>query len=122
MLLGLVTLALSGIGLYGLLAYAVTRRTPEIGVRIALGAEGAQVRWMMLRQSVLLVVIGLAFGIPGALASGSVVSTLLVGLSARDPRAIVAAAFVMLVVGLAAAYVPARRASRIDPLSALRAE
>jgi predicted permease len=121
-LLGLVTLALSGIGLYGLLAYAVTRRTPEIGVRIALGAERAQVRWMMLRQSVLLVVIGLALGIPGALASGSVVSTLLVGLSARDPRAIVAAAFVMLVVGLAAAYVPARRASRIDPLSALRAE
>ena len=98
------------------------RRTPEIGVRIALGAAGAQVRWMMLRQSVLLVVIGLAFGIPGALASGSIVSTLLVGLSARDPRAIVAAAVVMLVVGLAAAYVPARRASRIDPLSALRAE
>jgi predicted permease len=121
-LLGLVTLTLSGIGLYGLLAYAVTRRTAEIGVRIALGAERAQVRWMMLRQSLVLVVVGLALGIPGALASSSVISTLLVGLDARDPRAIAAAALVMLVVGLGAAYVPARRASRIDPLTALRAE
>jgi predicted permease len=121
-LLGLVTLTLSAIGLYGLLAYAVARRTAEIGVRIALGAERAQVRWMMLRQSLVLVVVGLALGIPGAVASSSVVESLLVGLSARDPRAIAAAAVVMLTVALAAAYVPARRASRIDPLTALRAE
>jgi predicted permease len=121
-LLGVVTLTLSGIGLYGLLAYAVTRRTPEIGVRIALGAERAHVRWMMLRQSLVLVAAGLALGIPGAIASRSVVANLLVDLSATDPRAIVAAAVVMLAVGLAAAYVPARRASRIDPLTALRAE
>jgi ABC-type lipoprotein release transport system permease subunit len=122
LLLGLVTLALSGIGLYGLLAYAVTRRTPEIGVRIALGAERSQVRWMMLRQSLLLIAAGLALGIPGAIASRSVVANLLVDLSATDPRAIAAAALLMMAVGLAAAYVPARRASRIDPLTALRAE
>jgi predicted permease len=121
-LLGLVTLALSGIGLYGLLAYAVTRRTPEIGMRIALGAERHQVRWMMLRQSLVLVIAGLALGVPGALASSSIISTMLVGLSPRDPRAIAAAAIVMLSVALAAAYVPARRASRIDPLTALRTE
>ena len=121
-LLGAVTLALSGIGLYGLLAYAVTRRTPEIGVRIALGAERRQVRWMIMRQSVILVVCGLALGIPGAAASARFVESLLFGLSPYDPRAIAAAALIMLAVALAAAYVPARRASRIDPLSALRAE
>ena len=121
-LLGAVTLALSGIGLYGLLAYAVTRRTPEIGVRIALGAERQQVRSMILRQSLALVAGGLALGIPGALAAASWIESLLFGLSPTDPRAIAAAATMMVIVALAAAYVPARRASRIDPLTALRAE
>jgi predicted permease len=121
-LLGTATLVLCGIGLYGLLAYAVTRRTAEIGVRIALGAERWQVRWMILRQSFLLVAAGLALGIPGSVASGSWIESLLFGLSPSDPRAIAAAALVMVVVALAAAYIPARRASRIDPLTALRAE
>ena len=121
-LLGAVTVALSGIGLYGLLAYAVTRRTPEIGVRMALGAERGQVRWMVMRQSLLLVAIGLVLGIPAAALSSKVVESVLFGLSPRDPVVFTAASMVMVIVSLAAAYVPARRASRIDPLVALRAE
>ena len=121
-LLGSVTLALSGIGLYGLLAYAVTRRTPEIGVRMALGAERREVRWMMLRQSLTLIAIGLLVGIPSAAASSRLVESLLFNLHPRDPFVLSAASVVMLAVGLIAAYVPARRASRIDPLVALRAE
>ncbi len=78
-LLGGITLALSGIGLYGLLAYGVTRRTPEIGIRIALGAERGQVRWMVLKQSLVLVACGLALGVPAAWASTSIVESLLFG-------------------------------------------
>ncbi len=122
LLLGCVTLALSGIGLYGLLAYAVTRRTPEIGVRIALGAQAREVRWLILRQSVLLVAAGLALGVPAAYASAGFVESLLFGLSPYDPRALAAGVVIMLLVGLLAAYIPARRASRIDPLTALRAQ
>jgi predicted lysophospholipase L1 biosynthesis ABC-type transport system permease subunit len=122
LLLGSVALALSGIGLYGLLAYAVTRRTPEIGVRIALGAERGQVRWMVLRQSLVLVAAGVAIGIPAAVASTRYLESLLFGLSPTDPRALAAAAAVMVAVAFAAGYVPARRASRVDPLTALRAE
>jgi ABC-type antimicrobial peptide transport system permease subunit len=122
LLLGAVALALSGIGLYGLLAYAVTRRTPEIGVRIALGAERRQVRWMILRQSLALVVAGVVLGIPAARAMTSYLESLLFGLSPTDPRALAAAAVIMTVVAIAAAYIPARRASRIDPLTALRME
>lgn len=121
-LLGVVTLALSGIGLYGLLAYAVTRRTPEIGVRMALGAARGQVRWMVMRQSLLLVATGLVLGLPAAAASSKVVESVLFGLSPRDPVVFTAAAIVMVAVSLVAAYVPARRASRIDPLVALRSE
>jgi ABC-type antimicrobial peptide transport system permease subunit len=122
LLLGLVALALSGIGLYGLLAYAVTRRTPEIGVRMALGAARREVRWMILKQSLVLVAIGLLLGIPSAIASSRLVESLLFGLSPRDPVVFTAASAVMIVVTLVASYVPARRASRIDPLVALRAE
>jgi predicted permease len=122
LLLGAVTLALSGVGLYGLLAYTVSRRTPEIGVRIALGAERRQVRWMILRQSLVLVTLGLLVGIPAAAASTRLLESLLFGLSPSDPRALVGAALVMIAAALAAAYIPARRASRIDPLTALRME
>jgi len=122
LLLGIVTLVLSGIGLYGLLAYAVARRTPEIGVRIALGAGRGQVRWMILRQSLVLVSIGLVLGIPAARWSTGLLESMLFGLSPTDPRAIAGAAAVMIAVGIAAAYVPARRAARIDPIVALRAE
>ena len=119
-LLGGITLALSAVGLYGLLAYGVTRRTPEIGIRIALGAERGQVRWMVLKQSLVLIACGLALGMPAAWASSSIVESLLFGLKPNDPRAIASAAMVMVIVALAAAYIPARRASRIDPITALR--
>ena len=120
-LLGAVTLLLSGIGVYGLLAYAVTRRTQEIGVRMALGAERGSVRWMILRQSLVLAGIGLVVGIPAAMYGTRVVESMLFGLTPRDPLTVASAAIVMTLVALAAAYLPARRASRVDPIVALRA-
>ena len=120
LILGSVALALSAIGLYGLLAYTVTRRTAEIGVRIALGAERGTVRWMVLRESLVLVIAGVAIGIPAAAASADFLQSMLFGLEPRDPKVFAAATLVMMTVGVAAAYVPARRASRIDPLTALR--
>ena len=121
-MLGGVALALSAIGVYGLLAYTVTRRTPEIGVRMALGAERGHVRWLVLRQSLVLVGVGLLLGIPAAAASTRYLESMLFGLQARDARVFAASAAVLLLVSMAAAYAPARRASRIDPLAALRAE
>lgn len=120
--LGTLALTLSAMGVYGLLAFTVARRTPEIGVRMALGAERRAVRWMVLRQSLVLVVLGLLLGIPAAAASTPVLQSILFGLEPRDARVLGTAALVMLIVSLAAAYAPARRASRIDPLTALRAE
>ena len=121
-MLGVLAMTLSAIGVYGLLAYAVTRRTPEIGVRMALGAERAHVAWMVLRQSLVLVAAGLVLGIPGAAASTRYLESMLFELQARDARVLAAAAAVMVLVAVAGAYAPARRASRIDPLAALRAE
>jgi macrolide transport system ATP-binding/permease protein len=122
LLLGGITLALAGIGLYGVLAYSVTRRTAEIGVRMALGALSGQVRWMVIRQSLVLVGIGIVLGIPAARMTSSYLESLLFGLSPYDPRALGIAAIVLLIVGFAAASIPARRAARIDPLTALRTE
>ena len=121
-LLGAVTLLLSGIGLYALLAYAVTRRTQEIGVRMALGAERSSVRWMIVKQSLVLVGLGLLLGIPAALMGTKLVESMLFELTPRDPATIAGAAAAMIAVALAAAYVPAVRASRVDPIVALRAE
>ena len=121
-LLGSVTLLLAAIGLYGLLAYAVTRRTPEIGVRMALGAGRGDVRWMILRQSLLLVGVGLVLGVPGALAGGRFVESMLFGLTPTNPFAVASAAAIMLVISLVASLVPAQRAARVDPLVALRSE
>jgi predicted permease len=121
-MLGLVTLLLSAIGLFGLLAYEVTRRTPEIGVRMALGAEHAHVRWMVIRQSLVIIGAGLLMGIPAAIGGTRVLATLLFGMTTADPASLAAAAGAMVLVGIAAAYLPARRASRVDPVVALRAE
>jgi macrolide transport system ATP-binding/permease protein len=119
-LLGAVTLALSAIGLYGLLAYGVAQRIPEIGLRMALGAERGVVRWMVLRQSLLLGLAGLAAGVAGTMAAARLVESMLYNLPPRDPLTIAAAGALMAATCLLAGYVPARRAARVDPLVALR--
>ena len=121
-LLGAVTLALSAVGLYGLLAYGVAQRVPEIGLRMALGAERASVGWMVLRQSLLLAAAGLVAGGAGAYAGTRLVASLLYELPPRDPFAMTAAAGILLTTCALASYLPARRAARVDPLIALRAD
>jgi ABC-type antimicrobial peptide transport system permease subunit len=122
LLLGTVTLGLSAIGLYGLLAYSVAQRVPEIGLRMALGAGRGTVRWMVLKRSLVLAAIGLVAGGGGAIAGTRLVETMLYQLPARDPLTIAGAALVMMTTCVLAGYLPARRASRVDPLVALRAE
>jgi predicted permease len=121
-LLGGVAVLLAMIGLYGLLAYSVTRRTPELGLRMALGADRGTVRWMVLKQSLILVGVGLVIGVPVAIAGNRFVSSLLFEISPSSPLALTAAAAIMLAVSLLAAFIPAHRASRVEPATALRAE
>jgi ABC-type antimicrobial peptide transport system permease subunit len=120
--LGAVTVALSAIGLYALLAYAVTRRTGEIGIRMTLGAQRSDVRWMIVRQSLVLAAWGLAFGVAASAVGTKMLETLLFNVAARDPLTVALAAAIMLTVCAVAGYLPARRASRVDPMVALRAE
>jgi predicted permease len=123
---GLVALALICIGLYGLMAFTVSRRTSEIGVRLALGATRAHVRWLVGRQALRIVAAGLAIGIPAAWIGGRLasrqISSLLYEVTATDPVTIVVAAGVLVLVAMGAAMLPARRAVRIDPVVALRSE
>jgi putative ABC transport system permease protein len=114
-----VSLTLAAIGLYGVLAYTVRQRTREIGIRIALGATGAQVRALVLRQAALILAMGLVVGIAGALALGRWLSALLFQISPGDPRVLLATAVLLTMTGLAAAWLPARRASRVQPRSAI---
>ncbi len=111
---------LASIGLYGVLAYSVTQRTREIGVRMALGAHTGRVRAMVLRQVGIMTVIGGLLGMAAAIAFGRAARTLLFGLQGHDPVVMVLSAFVLAMVALAAGYLPARRASKIDPMQALR--
>jgi predicted permease len=119
---GAVAALLAAIGLYGVMAYSVARRTVELGIRLALGAHRSNVQLMVLRQSLWMVLFGLATGIPAALALTRLIQKTLFGVKPTDPTSFVAAAFLMTVVGAGAAWIPARRASRVDPLSALRCE
>jgi ABC-type antimicrobial peptide transport system permease subunit len=119
---GAVALLLSSIGIYGMLAYLVTRRTAEIGIRMALGARSGDVVAMVLRESIVPVISGLAIGAAITLAATQWINSLLFGVSAHDPRTMAVSILVFLSIAGAAAFLPARRAARIDPLRALRTE
>jgi putative ABC transport system permease protein len=121
-LFSVAALLLAAIGLYGVLAYAVRLRSREIGVRMALGASAPAMIWLVVRQGLALTLIGLALGTLGALAATRVLSGLLYGTSATDPRTFVLVAGTMLAVALVASLVPARRASRVDPMMVLGSE
>jgi len=119
---GALALILACIGLYGVMAHGVARRTNEIGIRMALGARGGNIAWMILRETLVLVVVGLVIGIPTALFAARFISAQLFGLQPTDPAALICAGVVLTLVALLAGYVPARRASRVNPLTALRYE
>ena len=119
---GLLALLLACVGLYGILAYGVASRTNEIGLRMALGAQRRDVLWLILREALLLVLIGVAVGLPAVMAATRLVSSLLFGLTPADPTSIGAAAILMFAVAAGAGYFPARRATKVDPMVALRYE
>jgi predicted permease len=115
-------LLLLAIGLYGIMTFWVTERTAEIGIHLALGAELSRVRWVVIRQPLWLALLGLGIGLPAALAGARVLDGLLFGINAIDPAAIAASVLLILVVAVGACLLPARRAARIDPMTALRCE
>jgi predicted permease len=119
---GLLALVLASVGLYGVVAYAVVRRTGEIGIRMALGARQSQVLALVLNSAMRMLALGSLFGLPAAWATSRLVSSMLFGLTGDDPTTIVGAVTVLFLTGLVAAYIPARRATRIEPLVALRCE
>ena len=121
-LFGTLALTLSGVGLYGLIAFSVVRRTSEIGIRLAIGAQRWQVAGLVVREAVVLVGTALAVGLLAVLAAGRFVRVVLFGVAPWDPQAIGAAAAILLLTALVAAYVPARRASRTDLIHTLRRE
>jgi ABC-type antimicrobial peptide transport system, permease component len=104
------------------MAYSVAQRRREIGIRMALGAQASDVRGMVVSQAVKTGLIGLAIGLPGALAAARVLDTLLYGVRPHDPVTFAAVSLLLLAVMLLAAYLPARRATRVDPMTALRTE
>jgi ABC-type antimicrobial peptide transport system permease subunit len=119
---GALALALASVGLYGVIAHSATRRTREIGIRMSLGAQPGSVLWLILREAVILVTVGVTIGIPAALAITKFAASTLYGVDARDPLSIAAATLFLVIVAVLASMLPARRASRLDPLKALRYE
>ena len=119
-------LLLACVGLYGLLAFSVVQRRAEMGIRMALGANRADVIWTVMREALILVVAGVIIGVPVALVLGRIasnrISGLLFGLQSTDPLTIAAATIVLALIAAGAGYIPARRASRVDPMVALRTE
>ncbi len=115
-------LALAAVGLYGVLSYSVSRRRREMGIRLALGAQTGAVRALVVREGGLLAIAGVAAGLAGALAATRALSTLLFGVTARDPLTFALAAVTLIAIALIASWIPARAATRIDPVHALRAD
>ena len=119
---GALAALLVAVGLYGTLAYRVNRRVAEIGLRMALGAARGQVLWMILRDCLVMVAAGLVLGLPLAWMGSRLMAAMLYQLSPHDPLSLAAAAFGVVLVSLAAALVPARRAASVEPMEALRTE
>ncbi len=122
MLLGLVALTLASLGLYGVISYAVSVRTREIGIRLALGAHSTNVRALIIRQGMLLTAVGLAVGLAASLLATPVLQSMLINLPATDLVTFVGVSALLIAIAMVACYVPARRATRIDPIATLRAE
>ena len=118
----LLALLLACIGLYGVMSYDVARRTHEIGIRMALGATGKSVRWMVLRQSMPVVFVGIAMGLCFVRICARLIASFLYGLSSTDAAAMIFSASLLILVALLACYIPARRASRVDLMIVLRYE
>ena len=119
---GLLALLLAAIGIYGVIAHSVAQRTREIGIRIALGARAGDVMLMILRQGFLLALTGVAVGVGAALTLTRLMSSLLYGVSPTDPLTFIFSSVVLAAVSVGACLVPARRATRVDPMTALRCE
>jgi putative ABC transport system permease protein len=121
-LFGAIALLLAAVGIYGVISFSVSRRTREIGVRMALGATPASLRRLVIGESVKLALFGLAAGIPLALILTHFLSTLLFAIAPTDPLTFIGVAVLLTLVALVAAYLPAQRAARVDPMAALRCE
>jgi putative ABC transport system permease protein len=120
--LGIIALVLASVGVYGVMSYAVTERTNEFGIRMAMGASASDIQKLVLGKGTLLTLIGMAIGLPIAFALASALSSLLFGVKATDPMALVGLPLVLGAVATIACYLPARRAVRVDPIIALRYE
>jgi ABC-type antimicrobial peptide transport system permease subunit len=122
MAFGFAALFLAAIGLYGVMSFAVTRRSHEMGVRMALGAQGGQLVWLVLKKGVVQLAIGLAIGLGLAALATRPLQFILFGVEARDPAVFGAVVATLALIGLAASIIPARRVTRVDPVIALGAE
>jgi len=115
-------LVLAAIGIYGVISYVVVQRTGEFGIRMALGAQGSNVLWLVLRRGAVVILIGSVIGAAGSYAVSKLLISLIPSLPTRDPITLAVMGSVLIVVALVACYLPARRATKVDPLVALRYE